>query len=176
MDHKSKLSYRLGNYHENYTAESTISMQLGQHNHEFCNTISKLQNLAASVFAISSPNVNWHNSSYTTKFKRPFSHDFQYAHLSATCSDIGKQGTYRNHSTLQGGNAIVTLGHWASRVAASYQDPRGNGSFTSTTFQGRNNRKLTIICANIAVPKGTDMGETSVSTIHHYGTDSNENE
>jgi len=120
------------------------------------------KSLAASVFAISSPNVNWHTSSYTAKFKHPFLHAFQYAHLSTTCSDIGKQGTYRNNSTLQGRNAIITLSHWASRVSASYQEPHGHGSFTSTTFQGRNNRKLTVICAYIAVLNGRDMGETSV--------------
>jgi hypothetical protein len=137
-------------------------MQLGRKNHGFHHSISKLHTLDASVFAISSPNVNWHNSSNTAAFKLPFSQAFQHVHISSVCTDIGKQGTYQNYCTLQGGNAILTKGHCASQFSASHQDHRGHGSFTSTTFQGRNNIKMTIVCAYIAFPKGRKMGETSV--------------
>jgi len=90
-----------------------FSMQLGKYQHEFYNTIEKLQTLNASIFAISSPNINWYNQTNTSSFQFPFQQAYHHAHLSPTSSIIGKQGMYRNYTVLPGGNAIVTLDHWA---------------------------------------------------------------
>jgi len=49
-------------------------------------------------------------------------------------SDIGKNHHFFNKH-LVGGVAILTFGHWASKVCISSNDPGGNGTFTATTIQ-----------------------------------------
>jgi endonuclease/exonuclease/phosphatase family metal-dependent hydrolase len=75
---------------------------------------------------------------------------------------MGAFHPYRQYYNLPEGAAILSFNQWASQVSHSYSDPRGQGSFVSTTFQGRNKKKFTIICTYIAVLKGTDKGEMSV--------------
>ncbi len=137
------------------------SLQLGQHNTEIHSTLQQLLTLQASVFAVSSPNINWRNSSNTAYFKNVIKGAFQYIHMSYDSSVVGDQAPYNKYRNLIGGALILSLDHWATRVVSSNGDNRGHGSFTMTTYSGRRNKSLTIICAYIAVQKGSDLGETS---------------
>jgi len=137
------------------------SFQLGHDNSDIYHTLEQLKQKQASMVAISSPNINWHNASNVAAFKRPFRNLFQYMHLSYTASDLGKHTIYRRQPNLTGGAAITSIDQWASRIISQDCDPRGHGTYTSTTYSGKNNNKLTVICAYIAVPKGINMGETS---------------
>jgi len=131
-------------------------------------TIENLKELNASGSAISSPNINWKNGSNIAAFKRPFSMAFWQVHLSHSFSDLGHHDTYQDYRNLTGGSAIITCNHCSSRVSASFSDPRWQGSYSSITIQGTQGSKLTIICAYIAVPKGTDFSKTSFYSQQIY--------
>jgi hypothetical protein len=60
---------------------------------------------------------------------------------------------------LTGGAEILYFDQWAIQT---HQDPRGQGTYTSMTYSGRNKKQLTIICAYIAVPKGLETGQMSL--------------
>ncbi len=109
-----------------------------------------------------SPNVNFNNPSFSLSYKQPFKNTFSQTHLSASSSDIGKTPTYKNVSTLIGGAAILSLNHWASKVCSTYSNPRGHGTFTTTTYKGKNGKMLTLICAYISVQKGSYIGENTL--------------
>jgi hypothetical protein len=64
--------------------------------------------------------------------------------------------------TLIGGAAIVTLDQWAPKVCATSADPRGQGTYTSTTYKGKNGKHLTLICAYISVEKGANIGDNTL--------------
>lgn len=143
------------------TQNPQFSFQLGQHNTEIIPTIQNLENLQTSVFAVSSPNINWCNATNIALFKQPFKKAFQHLHLSHVSSDVGAQPVYKKYKNLTGGALVMSINHWATRVVVGRSDTRGHGSFTMTTYSGKGNKQLTIICAYIAVQKGTDLGETS---------------
>jgi hypothetical protein len=138
------------------------STQLSYNNNELMEAIHNLKNLQASMFAISSPNINWHNPSHWVQFKRNFQSQYQQVHISATSSDIGKEPNYINRPLLIGGAAILTFNQWASKVHHTQTDERGHGTFCVTTILGRNGRKISFICAYISVLKGTTKGENTV--------------
>jgi len=71
---------------------------------------------------------------------------------------------------LVGGNAILTFGQWATKQSHFFPDSSGFGSFTVTTIQGKNNKKVSFISAYIAVNKGAKIGIDSLyaqqTTLH----------
>jgi hypothetical protein len=79
-------------------------------------------------------------------------------HLSVTSSDMGKHELYWQYCTLLGGTAMSSLNQWASRVFSSHMDPKGQGSYASTTFQGKNDKTLSIMCAYIAAQNRSPKG------------------
>jgi hypothetical protein len=131
-----------------------FSMQLLPDNSDIPHTIVNLAKLNASIFAISSTNINWNNTSNISLFKSPFKKQYQYLHLSTASRDMGKCHPYHQYYNMSGGAAVLMFNQWASRISQSSSDPRGQGSYTK--------KKLTIICACIAVQKGTEKGEISV--------------
>ncbi len=96
-------------------------------------------------------------------FKKSFRTAYKQVHFSATSCKIGFQNEYHNRYNLTGGMAIVTTDQWVSKVCYTQQDPRGHGTYTITTLQGRNSRKISIIAAYISVEKGTYAG---INTVH----------
>lgn len=139
-----------------------FALQITKGNHEHIQLIKHLSDLQVSSFAAISPNVNFCNMSNIAKFKYPFRQIFQQVHVSASSSDFGRLPLYTKRETLTGGNAILSFDHWASKVCSTQHDPRGQGTFTITTYQGKNGKKLSLIAAYIAVQKGTNHGETSL--------------
>jgi hypothetical protein len=126
-------------------------------------TITNLHQIKASIYTALSPNINFCNPSHKVTFKKTFTKTYKQVHLSATSCKIGFQKEYRNRCNLTGGTAIITTDQWASKVCSTQQDPRGHGTYTVSTLQGRNNRKLAIIAAYISVEKGTYAG---INTVH----------
>lgn len=96
-----------------------------------------LQSIGAGAFVAISPNVNWCNTSHWATTKNIFRKPFNQVHLSAVSCDIGYEKKYLHYPTLVGGNAILTFNLWASKVTNTYQDPRGHGTYTTTTLQGK---------------------------------------
>jgi hypothetical protein len=141
-----------------------FTFQITNEDHEKLHAIEQLYNLQTSIFVSISPNVNWNNPSHWVSFKQPFKRTFQQIHISATSSDIGKEPHYRNKPNLTGGAAILSLNHWASKVCNTSTDPRGHGSYTVTTYQGKNRKKLSIIGAYISVLKGGKAGDNTLHT------------
>jgi hypothetical protein len=139
------------------------SLQLTNENVNTLQLTSNLKELSTAVFVAISPNINWHNPSHKAQFKHPFNRTFKQVHISATASDVGLLPNYKHTQTLTGGVAILTFDHWASKVCKTYSDPRGHGTYTTTTLQGKNGRFLTIIGAYISVLKGSKAG---VNTVH----------
>jgi hypothetical protein len=82
--------------------------------------------------------------------------------MATVSSDMGNHQTYRKYTTLPGGSAVLSFDHWATRANKTHYVPRGHGTYTVTTYNGRHGYKITIICAYIAVQKGLELGETSV--------------
>jgi len=72
------------------------ALQLGYNNSDALSTIDNLISLQASVYAASSPNFNWHNSTNIATFKYPLQMAYQHLHLSAITSDMGKTTIYKN--------------------------------------------------------------------------------
>jgi hypothetical protein len=62
---------------------------------------------------------------------------FQQLHISYTHSIMGKYHPYQNEMNIPGGAAIMSLNQWASWVISSQSDPRGQGSYTATTYTAR---------------------------------------
>jgi hypothetical protein len=133
------------------------------------NLIVNLRTLGSSMFIPISPNVNWCNPSNWVRTKQRFRELSQHIHLSANCSDIGKQQSYLATSII-GGTAILTFQSWASKVSQATNDESGFGTFSITTLQGKQNKKISFIAAYIAVQKGSDIGVESLfaqqCTIH----------
>jgi hypothetical protein len=140
-----------------------FSLQLTNENYNTLKLTKNLKELSTAVFVAISPNVNWHNPSHRAKFKYPFNHAFKQVHLSSTSSEVGLLPNYISSQNLTGGVAILTFDHWASKVHKMYSDPRGHGTYTITTLQGKNGRFLSIIGAYISVIKGSKAG---VNTVH----------
>jgi hypothetical protein len=138
------------------------ALQLTRDNHEISQIATNLTNLQASAFAVISPNINFCNISHALKFKKSFQPAFKQVHLTASSCEFGAQPCYKNIETLTGGTAILSFNQWASKVESTQYDKRGQGSFSITTYNGKNGRKLSLIVAYIAVQKGTNHGETSL--------------
>jgi hypothetical protein len=160
-----------GHYIENINSSTTLrivmqnpqfALHLTRTNHDLPQVINNIKKLQGSVFAAISPNVNFCNVTHTLKFKSPFKRAFHQVHLAASSSEIGAQAINRNRETLTGGTAILTFDHWASRVTSTQYDARGHGTYSVTTYQGKNGRCISLIAAYIAVQKGSIIGETSV--------------
>jgi hypothetical protein len=137
-------------------------MQLTKDNPNIPRTLLNLKQLEASVFVAISPNVNWCNTSNHIAMKHYFRKAYKQVHISATSSDLGKDPQYFQRPTLIGGAAIFTLDHWASKVASTSIDPRGHGTYSVTTIQGKNGSKLSIIAAYISVQKGEAYGPNTL--------------
>lgn len=105
-----------------------FGMQIGSTNRDMHHAIMNLQILQAPVFAISSPNINWMNSSNEVEFKHHFSCVFPQIHLSAITST-----PYNGYLHLPEGAAILSFNQWASRAEKFFSDPRGQASYTSTS-------------------------------------------
>lgn len=125
--------------------------------------LNNLRELEANIFCLISPNINWNNQSQWIRTKRLFRPIFQHVHISAISSRVGLKPPFSiNH--LIGGAAILTLGLWSSKVYNSFQDPSGCGTFTVTAISGKFNRYLSIILADTAVQKGSNIGSESLFT------------
>jgi len=108
-----------------------------------------------------SPNINWNNISNWVKTKNIFRCWSHQIHLSSTSNKIGQDTDYFSKGKV-GSAAIITTGLWASKVTDYFQDDSGMGSFTITTIQGANNKKISFVAAYIAVSKGSDIGIESL--------------
>jgi hypothetical protein len=128
---------------------------------ELASIIDHLRQLGVSMFAAISPNINGMNKTNWIKTKQIFRSSFHQVHLSASSSDISLEREYFD-TNLIGDTAILTFGLWTSKVSQFSLDSSGNGSFTTTTIQGKGNKSLTIISAYIAVQKGSNIGVDSV--------------
>jgi hypothetical protein len=113
------------------------------------------------MFVPISPNVNWKNNSNWLCTKFLFRSLSPHTHISATSSDMGLDINYF-HKQLVGGTAIITSGIWATKVSSYYGNKSGFGSYSVTTLQGKNKRKISFIAAYIAVRKGTNIGVESM--------------
>jgi hypothetical protein len=138
------------------------AMQLPHNTPDHIDTILNLKQLDASIFVAISPNVNWYNASNTVAFKKSFQQQYKQIHISSATSRLGKDKQYFNRQTLQGGVAVVTFDHWASKVSSTTSDPREHGTYAVTTIRGKNGRLLSIIGAYISVNKGTTVGPNTV--------------
>jgi len=123
--------------------------------------IFHLKTLGTSMFVPISPNVNWCNPSNWVRTKQRFREISHYIHLSANCSDNGKQQSYLATSIV-GGTAILSFQSWTSRVSSATNDDSGFGIFSITTIQGKQNKKISFIAVYIAVQKGSDIGVESL--------------
>jgi hypothetical protein len=139
------------------------SLQASNENEELMKTILNLQQIQASIYTAISPNINLCNPSHNVTFKKSFMTAYKQVHLSATSCKIGLQHKCCNQHNLTGGTTIITTDQWVSKVCNTQQDPRGHGSHTTTTLQGRSNREISIIAAYISVEKGTYAG---INTVH----------
>jgi hypothetical protein len=127
------------------------SLQASYENEAFIQTLVNLQDLQTSIYSAISPNINFCNPSHTTSFKNQFRRVFKQAHVSAASCEIGLQPTYKNRYNLTGGVAVVTTSHWTSKICGTQHDTHGYGTYTITSLQGRNGKKLSIIAAYISV-------------------------
>jgi hypothetical protein len=143
------------------------ALQLTNDPSEYIQIINNLQQLEASIFMAISPNINWCNPSHKAQFKHPFLRAYRQVHISSTSSAVGYDKNYFQRPTLPGGAAILTFNHWASKVTDVSNDIRGHGTFTVTTIEGKNKKKLSIIAAYISVKKGSQIG---VNTVHAQQT------
>jgi hypothetical protein len=139
-----------------------FALHLSKTNHEISQIIKNITTIQASVFAAISPNVNFCNASNLLRFRSPFKQSFKQIHIAASSSEMGNMAVHRNRETLIGGTAILTFDHWASKVHSTQYDTRGHGTFSVTTYKGKNGRYLSLIAAYIVVQKGTMIGETSL--------------
>ena len=85
-------------------------------------------------------------------------------HVAGICDVVRAQ----SHTS----NFVIKLGKWASKISNHFSDDSGCGSYSVTTIQGKQNKKLSIIAAYIVVAKGSDNGIESVyaqqMTIHEH--------
>jgi len=137
------------------------SFQLYGNAIDMANLIFYLKTLGTSMFVAISPNMNWCNPSNWVRTKQKFRKISQHIHLSANCSDIGKQQSYLA-TAIVGGTAILSFQSWASRVSSATNDDSGFGTFSITTIPGNQNKKISLHSASIAVQKGSDIGVESL--------------
>ena len=146
-----------------------FSFQLFNDGLDLSHILHHLPLLHVSMFVPISPNVIWNNPSNWTQTKQIFHPLSRQIHLSACSSNFGIGSEYL-HKSLVGGNAILTFGQWATKVSHFFPDASGFGSFTVTTIQGKNNKKVSFISAYIAVNKGAYIGIDSLyaqqTTLH----------
>jgi hypothetical protein len=135
-----------------------FAFQLYDDGINLANIICNILILGAKMFVPISPNINWENPSNWSHITRLQFHNLStQIHLTATSSMIGMEHEYTLKS-LVGGSAIITSGLWASKVSQSTRDLSGYGTFTTTTIQGKHNKKVTFIAAYIAIQKGSNIG------------------
>jgi hypothetical protein len=74
---------------------------------------------------------------------------------------MGLEPQFANKN-LVGWLANLTGGLWASKVSSASQDTSGFGTFSITTIQGKDNKRISFISAYIAADKGTNNGTESL--------------
>jgi len=90
--------------------------------------IQNLINLEIGMFVPISLNKNWENTSNWNCTRQLFHGISCQVHLAATSRPIGKDTNYFNKSLISG-SAILTFGFWSSKVAKTFQDPSGHGTY-----------------------------------------------
>jgi hypothetical protein len=138
-----------------------FSFQLYNDGLDMSQIIKHLKLLSINMFIPISPNVNRTNPTNWLCTKQIFSKLNHQIHLSACSSAIGYDPEYV-HKSLVSGVATLTIGLWASKVCNFFPDPSGHGTYTVTTIQGKNNKKVSFIAAYIAVNKDSNIGIDSL--------------
>jgi hypothetical protein len=139
------------------------SFQLYEDNACMLYTIENLLSLNVDVYVAISPNINRNNPSYSVATKCLFQRSFSQVHLNASSSELGTIFLYGTMPCLTEGPAILTTSLWASKVECSSHDPSGHDIYSLTTIKGKNNKKLLIIAAYVAVKKEVvDIGTKSL--------------
>jgi hypothetical protein len=139
------------------------SFQLYGNGIEMSTMLTNISKLGAQMFVPISPNINWVNPTNGIRTKQLFCQFHPQLHLSSVSSDIGLDKEYINKSMV-GGAAIITSRNSSTKVSEKSKENSRYGIFTSTTIQGKQNKKITFIVAYIAVTKGSDIGVESLYT------------
>jgi len=138
-----------------------FSFQIFDDNADVTNILLNIQALQAQMFVPISPNVNWKNCSNLIRTKKLFRSISPHIHISADSSATGNSREYFIKQLI-GGTAIITTGIWSTKVSYVQGDDSEFGSFTITTLQGKNQKRISFIAAYIAVNKGSNIGIDSL--------------
>jgi hypothetical protein len=93
-----------------------------------------------SCYGFAETNLDWGQQYVCTDFLQQQWRVWKYATTSFSSIDVESSSDY-----LTGGTLTSAVGNWSSRVANKEVDPSGMGRWSSLTFVGKRNTKVTVI-------------------------------
>jgi hypothetical protein len=125
---------------------------------DLISVMERLKLLQTGTIAFQETNLEWHNKSYRDEFQKLLVKTFGAARVDY----ITTKDKFETLPFKPGGTASAALGKMVHRVVKTGRDNTGCGRWSYITFNGKENKHITVINAYIVCPK-RDPGDTTTS-------------
>jgi hypothetical protein len=120
--------------------------------------MERLKLLHTGTVAFQETNLEWHNKSYRDEFQKLLVKAFGEARVDySTTKDKFETSPFK-----PGGTASAALGKMVHRVVKTGREDTGRGRWSYITFNGKENKHITVINAYIVCSQ-RDQGDTTAS-------------
>jgi hypothetical protein len=129
-----------------------------------------LSELAVDVAGMPETKLNWNLPTVSAKFQQTGCKQHGASKIATSQYQI-PLSTEVLSSFQAGGTVTATMGAWATRASTSQSDPSGLGRWSSQTFNGKGEKRLTVITAYHIVdqsPGSAALGSTFLREWHHW--------
>ena len=128
-----------------------------------------LSELAVDVAGMPETKLNWNLPTVSAKFQQTGCKQHGASKIATSQYQIPLSTEVSSFQA--GGTVTATMGAWATRASTSQSDPSGLGRWSSQTFNGKGEKRLTVITAYRVVdqsPGSAALGSTFLREWHHW--------